>query len=157
MCNVVHFIRRASTSRPTLCTFEQCRFGRKFTGRTTQTSVQRSTTGPRLLSVCFSAISILPTSLSLDHHLLHCSPLYQGKYNEADELYQRALAIDEKVLGPEHPDVATDLNNRAPGCCTSFTDHHQEFSWDFLMALTCMLNNSARLLSAEATSGWSRP
>ena len=37
----------------------------------------------------------------------------QGKYTEAEPLYQRALAIDEKALGPEHPDVATDLNNLA--------------------------------------------
>ncbi|CAN0434923.1 unnamed protein product [Ectocarpus sp. 12 AP-2014] len=36
-----------------------------------------------------------------------------GKYDEADPLYQRALAIDEKALGPYHPDVASDLNNRA--------------------------------------------
>ncbi|CAN0587250.1 unnamed protein product, partial [Ectocarpus sp. 12 AP-2014] len=27
----------------------------------------------------------------------------QGKYDEADPLYQRALAIDEKALGPDHP------------------------------------------------------
>ncbi len=37
----------------------------------------------------------------------------QGKYSEAEPLYQRALAIDEKALGPEHPDLATDLNNLA--------------------------------------------
>jgi len=35
----------------------------------------------------------------------------QGKYAEAEPLYQRALAIDEKALGPEHPDTAIDLNN----------------------------------------------
>ena len=28
-------------------------------------------------------------------------------------MYQRALAIDEKVHGPNHPDVARDLNNLA--------------------------------------------
>jgi hypothetical protein len=28
-------------------------------------------------------------------------------------LYQRALAIWEKALGPEHPDVATSLENYA--------------------------------------------
>ena len=28
-------------------------------------------------------------------------------------MYQRALAIEEKALGPEHPDVATSLNNLA--------------------------------------------
>ena len=27
----------------------------------------------------------------------------QGKYEEAEPLYQRALAISEKALGPEHP------------------------------------------------------
>ena len=37
----------------------------------------------------------------------------QGKYAEVQPLYQRALAIREKVLGPEHPNVATSLNNLA--------------------------------------------
>ena len=34
---------------------------------------------------------------------------------EAEPLYRRALAIDEKSFGPEHPGVARDLNNLA--CC----------------------------------------
>src|SRR5215472_8560592 len=38
---------------------------------------------------------------------------YQGRYSEAIPLAQRALAIREKVLGPEHPDTATSLNNLA--------------------------------------------
>ncbi len=37
----------------------------------------------------------------------------QGKYAEAEPLYQRALAIVEKALGPEHPTVATALENYA--------------------------------------------
>ena len=37
----------------------------------------------------------------------------QGKYAEAEPLYQRALAIAEKALGPEHPDVALTLENYA--------------------------------------------
>jgi len=37
----------------------------------------------------------------------------QGKYAEAAPLYQRALAIREKALGPDHPDVATALENYA--------------------------------------------
>ena len=37
----------------------------------------------------------------------------QGKYAEAEPLYQRALAILEKVLGPDHPDVAAVLSNYA--------------------------------------------
>ena len=31
----------------------------------------------------------------------------QGRYGEAEPLYQRALAICEKALGPDHPDTAT--------------------------------------------------
>ena len=37
----------------------------------------------------------------------------QGKYSEAEPLYQRALAIREEALGPAHHDVATSLNNLA--------------------------------------------
>ena len=44
--------------------------------------------------------SVLPTS-------------FQGKFAEAERLYERCQAIDEKVLGPEHPDLAIMLNNRA--------------------------------------------
>ena len=35
----------------------------------------------------------------------------QGSYAEAEPLYQRSLAIWEKALGPDHPDVATSLEN----------------------------------------------
>lgn len=34
----------------------------------------------------------------------------QGKYAEAELLFKRALAIDEKALGTNHPDVARDLS-----------------------------------------------
>ncbi len=37
----------------------------------------------------------------------------QGKYTDAEPLLQRALAIGEKALGPEHPDVAAVLENYA--------------------------------------------
>ncbi|CAM9827635.1 unnamed protein product, partial [Ectocarpus fasciculatus] len=37
----------------------------------------------------------------------------QGQYEEAEPLYRRSLAIDEKVYGPDHPAVATVLNNWA--------------------------------------------
>ena len=37
----------------------------------------------------------------------------QGKYDKAEPLYERCQAIQEKVLGPEHPNLATTLNNRA--------------------------------------------
>ncbi len=37
----------------------------------------------------------------------------QGKYAEAEPLYQRALGIYETALGPEHPHVADTLENYA--------------------------------------------
>lgn len=37
----------------------------------------------------------------------------QGKHSDAEPLYERSQAIRENVLGPEHPEVATSLNNRA--------------------------------------------
>ncbi len=37
----------------------------------------------------------------------------QGRYAEAEPLYKRALAISEKALGPDHPNVATSLENYA--------------------------------------------
>jgi len=37
----------------------------------------------------------------------------QGRYSEAMPLAQRALAILEKALGPNHPSVAVSLNNLA--------------------------------------------
>ena len=37
----------------------------------------------------------------------------QGRYADAEPLYERALAIREKSLGPDHPAVGTTLNNLA--------------------------------------------
>ena len=37
----------------------------------------------------------------------------QGKHAEAEHLYERSQAVKEKVLGPDHLDVATSLSNRA--------------------------------------------
>ena len=37
----------------------------------------------------------------------------QGKLDEAEPLMRRDLSITEKSLGPDHPDVATGLNNLA--------------------------------------------
>jgi tetratricopeptide (TPR) repeat protein len=48
--------------------------------------------------------------------LLNQSGLYlddRARYVEAEPLFQRALAIYEKALGPDHPDTATSLNNLA--------------------------------------------
>lgn len=46
----------------------------------------------------------------------HCSTVVvQGKYEEADPLYKRAIDINEKALGPEHPEVTRSLNDRVTG------------------------------------------
>jgi tetratricopeptide (TPR) repeat protein len=37
----------------------------------------------------------------------------EGHYAEAEPLYKRSLAIAEKALGPDHPDVGINLNNLA--------------------------------------------
>ncbi|MBF0286074.1 MAG: tetratricopeptide repeat protein [Magnetococcales bacterium] len=37
----------------------------------------------------------------------------QTRYGDAKQSYRRALALDEKNLGPDHPKVAIDLNNLA--------------------------------------------
>ncbi len=36
-----------------------------------------------------------------------------NRLGEAEPLYHRALAIDEKTLGPEHPNLAAELSNLA--------------------------------------------
>ncbi len=51
-----------------------------------------------------------PSWITPSHEHIPCT---QGKYAEAEPLYERSQAIREKVLGPEHPDVAQSLNNRA--------------------------------------------
>ena len=37
----------------------------------------------------------------------------QGRYADAEPLYQRSLAIWDKALGRDHPNVAQSLNNLA--------------------------------------------
>ncbi len=47
-------------------------------------------------------------------HLLHQTARYlyqRGRYQEAEPLYLRSLAIREQHLGPQHPDTATSLDS----------------------------------------------
>ena len=41
------------------------------------------------------------------------APVSQCKLEEADALLLRAIGIEEKILGPNHPAVAIVLGNRA--------------------------------------------
>lgn len=45
--------------------------------------------------------------------LSRCPLVLKGKYDEAEPLYVEDIAISEKALGPEHPDLADWLNNWA--------------------------------------------
>jgi len=51
----------------------------------------------------------------LDQQKTEVAALYktQGQYAQAEPLYKHSLAILEKALGPDHPEVATSLNNLA--------------------------------------------
>jgi tetratricopeptide (TPR) repeat protein len=71
----------------------------------------------------------LPHALECVRFMDQCNPLFpdtgsllytvgyylklRAQYAEAEPLYQRAIAIGEQVLGPEHPTLATYLNNLA--------------------------------------------
>ncbi|MBI3472617.1 MAG: tetratricopeptide repeat protein, partial [Candidatus Solibacter usitatus] len=37
----------------------------------------------------------------------------QGDYAKAESAYQRALTMRERILGPDHPDLAVSLNSLA--------------------------------------------
>ena len=56
-----------------------------------------------------------PQDARLINSLDSLASLYeaQGKWVEAEPLYQRTVAIQENLLGLEHPDVADNLNNLA--------------------------------------------
>ena len=66
-----------------------------------------------------SMLACAPTALKEDLRLAASlsdeARLYyqQGENDRAEQLYRRSLAIREKALGPDHPDVATSLDNLA--------------------------------------------
>ena len=43
----------------------------------------------------------------------HHDSTLQERYDEADRLYLRCIKIEERTLGPDHPELAVSLNNRA--------------------------------------------
>ncbi len=66
--------------------------------------------------ICFNLITTYHLASPEAGRLLNQTAYYlhdQAQYAQALPLYQRALAIREKVLGAEHPDTASSLNNLA--------------------------------------------
>jgi tetratricopeptide (TPR) repeat protein len=66
---------------------------------------------PHLLSVCETEIVNAAASAECADLLNRAGEYFRvrGAYLEARPVFERALAIREKVLGPEHPDTATSL------------------------------------------------
>ena len=60
----------------------------------------------------------LPDNLAAAPAFTHLAEFYFRR-EEAESLYKRALAIYEKALGPDHPDVATALTELADYYCGS--------------------------------------
>jgi tetratricopeptide (TPR) repeat protein len=66
--------------------------------------------------VCIELIDIWEFTFREAGELLNWLAYYLkqvAQYAEAEPLYERAIAIGEKTLGPEHPDLAIMLNNLA--------------------------------------------
>jgi lipopolysaccharide biosynthesis regulator YciM len=47
------------------------------------------------------------------HQMSSLTPILQGKYAKAESLYQQALSIFKRALGPDHPFVAITCENLA--------------------------------------------
>lgn len=65
----------------------------------------------------FSSIYWLPFPMNTPVLTKTTRWLLQGKHAEAKALYLRAIGIEEKVLGPNHPRVATTIKNLAGLLC----------------------------------------
>ena len=50
----------------------------------------------------------------------------QGRYDEAEPLYDRCLAIRKEMLGPEHPEVALAPKGRPVAVVTELLDGGEE-------------------------------
>jgi tetratricopeptide (TPR) repeat protein len=70
---------------------------------------------PHVVSACRTGIADDPAQVECADLLNRAGVYFHGRaaYSAARPLLERALAIREKVLGAEHPDTATNLNNLA--------------------------------------------
>src|SRR6266566_3030647 len=86
-----------------------------FPGVSVNTWAQCARLLPHAL-VCAELINEYTLELPKAARLLNQTGYYldeHAQYEQAKPLYERALAIREQVLGPNHPDTATSLNNLA--------------------------------------------
>ena len=78
-----------------VCSSEVCAQSANDTEKLTQ-ALMHTVASPVFIAYAFASIYIAA-----------------GHYAEAEQILQQALTIQEKTFGPEHPDVATSLNNLA--------------------------------------------
>lgn len=64
-----------------------------------------------------------------------------GKLDEAEPLYRKAVEIGETVLGPDHPDLATWLNNLVNTCSAGY----EENASDTRASLLCYFVSACHL------------
>ena len=73
-------------------------------------------------------------------HQYDVSRANQGKYDDVEPLYKRALAILEETLGPDHPKVASSLNNLAILLASQVMWHwSRSFDSPFSILYVCMV------------------
>ncbi len=73
----------------------------------------------RALSLVLAVLWLWPTGLfaqseaSMEAYLQGRNLYQAGRYEEAVPHWQKALELSEREFGPDHPNVAIDLNNLA--------------------------------------------
>ena len=86
--------------------------------------------------------------------------LSQGKYAEAEPLYERSQAIQEKASGPEHPAVATVLNNwaglleRQVRAVINFQGSSRGVQWVFALPPASLLESGDGHQNFQGTILW---
>ena len=83
--------------------------------RTASPKRQAAQSEKELKAAIREAEDFVPLDRRLPHRLDALAEFYldQGKYSKAEPLYERSLALREKLLGPRHLDVARSLDNLA--------------------------------------------
>lgn len=101
---------------PALVTAQDAPFEKIIRSATKAQQQGRDAEAERLyLSAVQEAEKLGPENPRLAVALNNLGMLYEheGQLAKAEQLLNRAFAIDEKVFGPDHPRVANDLNSRA--------------------------------------------
>jgi hypothetical protein len=85
---------------------------------------------PHLLAICEAENAAATANAECADLLDRAGGYFNARaaYSVTRPLYERALAIREKVLGPEHPDTALSLNNaRRCGVSSAQRGHEAGF------------------------------